>query len=114
MADIEITNFVESYLNDYSERVSDVNKIDELFKGILMENGTTTDKRNVTYKKYLNDLISEVQKMLYKYKFVKHTKKNEQSNLLQIYTNSETISQVAEKFARETRMTLLGNKWTFE
>ena len=31
-----------------------------------MENGTTTDKRNVTYKKYLNDLISEVQKMLYK------------------------------------------------
>ena len=40
-----------------------------------MENGTTTDKRNVTYKKYLNDLISEVQKMLYKYKFVKHTKK---------------------------------------
>ena len=55
MADIETTNFVESYLNDSSDRVLDVNKIDEIFRGILMENGTTTDKRNATYKKYLND-----------------------------------------------------------
>ena len=59
MADIEITNFVESYLNDSSGRVLDVNKIDKIFRGILMENGTTTDKRNATYKKYLNDWISE-------------------------------------------------------
>ena len=46
-----------------------------------------------------------------------------QSNLLQIYTNSESTSQVAEKFPTErdlktmwnvARETLLGNKWTFE
>ena len=46
-----------------------------------------------------------------------------QSNLLQIYTNSESTSQVAEKFPTErdlktmwnvARQTLLGNKWTFE
>ena len=38
LADIEITDFVESYLNDSSERVLDMNKIDEIYKGILMEN----------------------------------------------------------------------------
>ena len=46
-----------------------------------------------------------------------------QSNLLQIYTNSESTSQVPEKFPTErdlktmwnvARETLLGNKWTFE
>ena len=50
LADIEITDFVESYLNDSSERVLDINKIDKIYKGILMENGTTTDKLHATYK----------------------------------------------------------------
>ena len=57
--DIEITDFVQSYLNDFSERVLDMNKIDEIYTGIFKENGTTTDKLNVTYKKYMKDLISE-------------------------------------------------------
>ena len=30
-----------------------MNKIDEIYKGILMENGTTTDKLNATYKKII-------------------------------------------------------------
>ena len=48
LADIEITGFAQSYLNDSSERVLDMNEIDEIYKGILKENGTTTDKLNVT------------------------------------------------------------------
>ena len=41
--------FVESYLNDSSEkRALDINKIDEIYKVILMENRTTTDKLNAT------------------------------------------------------------------
>ena len=57
LADIEITDFVESYLNGSSERVLDMNQIDEIYKGIPMENGTTTERLNATYKKYLEDLI---------------------------------------------------------
>ena len=59
LADIEITDFVQSYLNDFSERVLDMNKIDEIYTGIFKENGATADKLNVTYKKYMKDLISE-------------------------------------------------------
>ena len=59
MTDIEITEFVESYLNDSSDRVLEISKIDKIYKGILMENGNTTDKLNATYKKYLKDLINE-------------------------------------------------------
>ena len=59
MTDIEITEFVESYLNDSSDKVLEISKIDEIYKGILMENGNTTDKLNATYKKYLKDLINE-------------------------------------------------------
>ena len=59
MTDIEITEFVESYLNDSSDRVLEISKIDKIYKGILMENGNTADKLNATYKKYLKDLINE-------------------------------------------------------
>ena len=59
MTDIEITEFVESYLNDSSDKVLEISKIDEIYKGILMENGNKTDKLNATYKKYLKDLINE-------------------------------------------------------
>ena len=59
MTDIEITEFVESYLNDSSDKVLEISKIDEIYKGILMENGNTTDKLNATYKKFLKDLINE-------------------------------------------------------
>ena len=59
MTDIEITEFVESYLNDSSDKVLEISKIDEIYKGILMENGNTTDKLNATYRKFLKDLINE-------------------------------------------------------
>ena len=59
MTDIEITEFVESYLNDSSDKVLEISKIDEIYKGILMENGNTADKLNATYKKFLKDLINE-------------------------------------------------------
>ena len=58
LADIEITYLLESYLNDSSERVLDMNNIDEIYKGIFMENGTTRDKFNVPYKIYLKDLFN--------------------------------------------------------
>ena len=58
LADIEITYLLESYLNDSSERVLDMNSIDEVYKGIFMENGTTRDKLNVPYKIYLKDLFN--------------------------------------------------------
>ena len=100
-----------------------MNKMDEIYKGILMENGTTTDKLNATYKKYLRDLIS---KNIENVVFVKHTQKNKAEQLIAYTTQSETISQVAENFpternlktmwnvASEIRKTLLGNKWKFE
>ena len=50
LADVEITDFVEIYLNDSSDRVLDMNKIEVIYKGILMENSTTKDKLNATYK----------------------------------------------------------------
>ena len=59
MTDIEITEFVESYLNDSSDKVLEISKIDEIYKGILMENGNTIDKLNATYKKFLKDLMNE-------------------------------------------------------
>ena len=59
LAEIKITDFAENCLHDSSERELDINKIDKIYKGILMENGTTTDNLNATYKKYLKDLISE-------------------------------------------------------
>ena len=34
MTDIEITEFVESYLNDSSDKVLEISKIDEIYKGI--------------------------------------------------------------------------------
>ena len=100
-----------------------MNKMDEIYKGILMENGTTTDKLNATYKKYLRNLIS---KNIENVVFVKHTQKNKAEQLIAYTTQSETISQVAENFpternlktmwnvASEIRKTLLGNKWKFE
>ena len=59
LAEIKITDFAENCLHDSSERELDINKIDQIYKGILMENGTKTDNLNATYKKYLKDLISE-------------------------------------------------------
>ena len=50
MTDIEITEFVESYLNDSSDKVLEISKIDEIYKGIQL---------NATYKKFLKDLINE-------------------------------------------------------
>ena len=90
LADIEITDFVESYLNDSSERVLDMNKIDEIYKGILMKKGTTTDKLNATYKKYLKDLISE---NIENAAFVKHTQKIKQNNLLQILLSLKLLAR---------------------
>ena len=90
LADIEITDFVESYLNDSSERVLDMNKIDEIYKGIFMENGTTTDELNATYKKCLKDLISEnIENIV----FVKHTQKIKQNNLLQILLSLKLLAR---------------------
>ena len=83
LAEIEITDFVESYLNDSSERVLDMNKIDEDYKGILMENSTTTDKLNATYKKYLKDLISENTENVV---FVKHLKKQSRATYCSYYS----------------------------
>ena len=59
LVEIKITDFAENSLHDSSERELDINKIDKIYKGILMENGTTTGNLNGTYKKYLKDLISE-------------------------------------------------------
>ena len=122
LADVEITDFAESYLNDSSERVLDMNKIDEIYKGILMENGTTIDKLNATYKKYLNNLISEnIENVL----FLKHTPKDKAEQLIADTTQSEFISQVAENLStkrdletmwnvpNEIQNTLLGSKWKF-
>ena len=122
MADIKITDFVEGYLNYSSERVLDI-KIDKIYMGTLMENGTTTDKLCATYKKYLKDLISEnIENVV----FVKHTQKNKAEQLIAGTTQSETISQVSENFSTERdlkgmwnvanviRKTLLGSKWKFE
>ena len=122
MADIKITDFVEGYLNYSSERVLDI-KIDKIYMGTLMENGTTTDKLCATYKKYLKDLISEnIENVV----FVKHTQKNKAEQLIAGTTQSETISQVSENFSTERDLkgmwnvanviqkTLLGSKWKFE
>ena len=122
MADIKITDFVEGYLNYSSERVLDI-KIDKIYMGTLMENGTTTDKLCATYKKYLKDLISEnIENVV----FVKHTQKNKAEQLIAGTTQSETISQISENFSTERdlkgmwnvanviRKTLLGSKWKFE
>ena len=83
LAEIEITDFVESYLNYSSERVLDMNKIDEDYKGILMENSTTTDKLDATYKKYLKDLISENTENVV---FVKHLKKQSRATYCSYYS----------------------------
>ena len=99
LTDIEITDFVESYLNDSSKRVLDMNKIHEIYKGILMENGITTAKLDATYKKYLKDLISQnIENVL----FVKHTHKNKAEQFIANTTQSKTISQVAENCPTES------------
>ena len=96
LADIEITDYVESYLNDSSERVLNINKIDKIYKGILKENGTTTDKVNATYKKYLKDLISEnIENVV----VVKHTRKKiKPSNLLQIPLSLKLLARYLRTF----------------
>ena len=40
---MEITDFAESHLNGSSERILDINKIDEIYKGILLESSTATE-----------------------------------------------------------------------
>ena len=67
-----------------------MNKIDEIYKGIFMENGTTTDKLNATYKKYLKVLISEnIENIV----FVKPTQKVKQNNLLQILLSLKLLAR---------------------
>ena len=67
-----------------------MNKIDEIYKGIFMENATTTDKLNATYKKYLKVLISEnIENIV----FVKPTQKVKQNNLLQILLSLKLLAR---------------------
>ena len=55
-----------------------------------MKNGTTTDKLNATYKKYLKDLISEnIENVV----FVKHTQKIKQNNLLHILLSLKLLAR---------------------
>ena len=95
LTNIEITDFVESYLNYSSERVLDMNKTDEIYKGMLTENGTTTNKLNATYKKYVEDLICEY---IENFVYVKHNPKIKAKQLTEDTTQSVFISQVAENF----------------
>ena len=62
---------------------------------MLIENGTTTNKLNATYKKYVKDLLCEyIENVAY----VKHNPKIEEKQLTEDTTQSEFISQVAENF----------------
>ena len=106
LADMEITDFAESHLNGSSERILDLNKIDEIYKGILLESSTATEKLNATYKKYLKDLISEnIENVV----FVKHLKKNKAEQLIAITNKSEIISQEAENFPTERALKTMWN-----
>ena len=100
-----------------------MNKIDKIYKGILIENATTRNKVNAPYKKYLKNLINE---NIGNVVFQKHTPKNKPEQLIADTTQSETISQVAENVptkrdlktmwnvANEIGKTPLGYKWKFE
>ena len=70
-----------------------------------MENGTTTDKLNTTYKKYLKDLISE---KIENVSFKKHTHKNKVEQLI-AKNQSETISQVTENSPTERDLKTMWN-----
>ena len=47
-ADAKKQNNSHTLADRSSERVLDINKIDEIYKGIRMENGTMTNKLNAT------------------------------------------------------------------
>ena len=67
-----------------------MNKIDKIYKGIIMKNGTTTDKFNATYKKYLKDLISQnIEKVV----FVKHAQKSKAEQPIADTTQSEILAR---------------------
>ena len=72
-----------------------MNKTDEIYKGMLTENGTTTNKLNATYKKYVEDLICEY---IENFVYVKHNPKIKAKQLTEDTTQSVFISQVAENF----------------
>ena len=83
-----------------------MNNIDEVYKDIIMENGTTTDKLNVTYKIYLKDLISEnIENVV----FLKHTQKYKAEQLIADTTQSKNISQLAENFPSEHDLKIMWN-----
>ena len=75
-----------------------MNNIDEVYKDIIMENGT--------YKKYLKDLISEnIENVV----FLKHTQKYKAEQLIADTTQSKNISQLAENFPSEHDLKIMWN-----
>ena len=52
-ADIEMKHYAGSYLDDFSGRLLDMNKIDECYLRILIENGRNANGLNDNYKKHL-------------------------------------------------------------
>ena len=59
LSDIELINFIEVDLTENSENLLDMNKLNSIYKVILLENGEQTEHLASNYKKHIKELVEE-------------------------------------------------------
>ena len=80
LADIEITQFIESKFEENKNNALDMSKLNELYKSILNENDKRYEDISKNYKKHLKNVIHEnIEGVV----FVRPTQKNKAEQLFQ-------------------------------
>ena len=88
LSNVEILNHTENSLVDNSTEFLDMNKLNEVYKKIFVENGENPGKISSNYKKQLKELVEE---NLPKICFVPSNQKNEPEKLTTKLTQAEAV-----------------------
>ena len=107
LSNIEILNLIENHLFEKPTSLLDMNKVNETYKEILVENGESPENISTNYKKQLKDLIQE---NLPEVLFVKSNKRNQPEQLTTSLTQAQAVTLYTETEAHEKDMKSL---WKF-
>ena len=103
LSNVEILNHIENSLVDNSIEFLDMNKLNEVYKKMLAENGQNHDNISSNYKKQLKELVEE---NLPEICFVPSNQKNKPEKLTTKLTQAETAKLYEEEVsdARDGRL----------
>ena len=123
LSNIEILSHIENSLVDNSIEFLDMNKLNDVYKKMLDENGENHDNISSNYKKQLKELVEE---NLPEICFVPSSQRNKPQKLTTKLTQAEAVKLYEEevsdaldgrllsKLAKMIRNEVLNESWQFE